>query len=86
MAAFIATPIGAAIAAIYASYQALSFSIREVNARIQENEELFYKYQRAMSAADAWNAAYTNTIDRMGESIVNTTSKFKIFWTKLKSI
>lgn len=84
MAAFIATPIGAAIAAIYASYQALSFSIREVNARIQENEELFYKYQRAMSAADAWNAAYTNTIDRMGESIVNTTSKFKIFWTKLK--
>lgn len=84
MAAFIATPIGAAIAAIYASYQALSFSIREVNARIQENEELFYKYQRAMSAVDAWNAAYTNTIDRMGESIVNTTSKFKIFWTKLK--
>lgn len=84
MAAFIATPIGAAIAAIYASYQALSFSIREVNARIQENEELFYKYQRAMSAADAWNAAYTNTIDRMGESIINTTSKFKIFWTKLK--
>lgn len=84
MAAFIATPIGAVIAVIYASYQALSFSIREVNARIQENEELFYKHQRAMSAADAWNAAYTNTIDRMGESIVNATSKFKIFWTKFK--
>lgn len=84
MAAFIATPIGAAIAAIYASYQALSFSIREVNARIQENEELFYKNQRAMSAADAWNAAYTNSVDRMGEVMVETTSKFKTFWTQLK--
>lgn len=84
MAAFIATPIGAAIAAIYASYQALSFSIREVNARIQENEELFYKNQRAMSAADAWNAAYTNSVDRMGEAMVETTSKFKTFWTQLK--
>ena len=84
MAAFIATPIGAAIAAIYASYQALSFSIREVNARIQENEELFYKNQRAMSAADAWNAAYTNSVDRMGEEMVETTSKFKTFWTQLK--
>lgn len=84
MAAFIATPIGAAIAAIYASYQALSFSIREVNARIQENEGLFYKNQRAMSAADAWNAAYTNSVDRMGEAMVETTSKFKTFWTQLK--
>lgn len=84
MAAFIATPIGAAIAAIYACYQALSFSIREVNARIQENEELFYKNQRAMSAADAWNAAYTNSVDRMGEAMVETTSKFKTFWTQLK--
>ena len=84
MAAFIATPIGAAIAAIYASYQALSFSIREVNARTQENEELFYKNQRAMSAADAWNAAYTNSVDRMGEVMVETTSKFKTFWTQLK--
>lgn len=84
MAAFIATPIGAAIAAIYASYQALSFSIREVNARIQENEELFYKYQRAMSAADAWNAAYTNSVDRMSEAMVETISKFEIFRTKLK--
>lgn len=84
MAAFIATPIGAVIAAIYASYQALSFSIREVNARIQENEELFYKNQRAMSAADAWNAAYTNSVDRMGEAMVETTSKFKTFWTQLK--
>lgn len=84
MATFIATPIGAAIAAIYASYQALSFSIREVNARIQENEELFYKNQRAMSAADAWNAAYTNSVDRMGEKMVETTSKFKTFWTQLK--
>lgn len=84
MAAFIATPIGAAIAAIYASYQALSFSIREVNARIQESEELFYKNQRAMSAADAWNAAYTNSVDRMGEVMVETTSKFKTFWTQLK--
>lgn len=84
MAAFIATPIGAAIAAIYASYQALSFSIREVNARIQENEELFYKNQRAMSAADAWNAAYTNSVDRMGEAMVETTSKFKTRWTQLK--
>lgn len=84
MAAFIATPIGVAIAAIYASYQALSFSIREVNARIQENEELFYKNQRAMSAADAWNAAYTNSVDRMGEAMVETTSKFKTFWTQLK--
>lgn len=84
MAAFIATPIGAAIAAIYASYQALSFSIREVNARIQENEELSYKNQRAMSAADAWNAAYTNSVDRMGEAMVETTSKFKTFWTQLK--
>lgn len=84
MAAFIATPIGAAIAAIYASYQALSFPIREVNARIQENEELFYKNQRAMSAADAWNAAYTNSVDRMGEVMVETTSKFKTFWTQLK--
>lgn len=84
MAAFIATPIGAAIAAIYASYQALTFSIREVNARIQENEELFYKNQRAMSAADAWNAAYTNSVDRMGEVMVETTSKFKTFWTQLK--
>lgn len=84
MAAFIATPIGAAIAAFYASYQALSFSIREVNARIQENEELFYKNQRAMSAADAWNAAYTNSVDRMGEVMVETTSKFKTFWTQLK--
>lgn len=86
MAAFIATPIGAAIAAIYASYQALSFSIREVNARIQENEELFYKNQRAMSAADAWNAAYTNSVDRMGEAMVETTSKFKTFWTQLKTL
>lgn len=86
MAAFIATPVGAAIAAIYASYQALSFSIREVNARIQENEELFYKNQRAMSAADAWNAAYTNSVDRMGEAMVETTSKFKTFWTRLKII
>lgn len=86
MAAFIATPIGAAIAAIYASYQALSFSIREVNARIQENEELFYKNQRAMSAADAWNAAYTNSVDRMGEVMVETTSKFKTFWTQLKNL
>ena len=84
MAAFIATPIGAAIAAFCASYQALSFSIREVNARIQENEELFYKNQRAMSAADAWNAAYTNSVDRMGEVMVETTSKFKTFWTQLK--
>lgn len=84
MAAFIATPIGAAIAVIYASYQALSFSIREVNARIQENEELFYKNQRAMSAADAWNAAYANSVDRMGEAMVETTSKFKTFWTQLK--
>ncbi|WP_333593185.1 hypothetical protein [Alistipes putredinis] len=84
MAAFIATPIGAAIAAIYACYQALSFSIREVNARIQENEELFYKNQRAMSAADAWNAAYTNSVDRMGEAMAETTSKFKTFWTQLK--
>lgn len=84
MAAFIATPIGAAIAVIYASYQALSFSIREVNARIQENEELFYKNQRAMSAADAWNAAYTNSVDRMSEAMVETTSKFKTFWTQLK--
>lgn len=84
MAAFIATPIGAAIAAIYASYQALSFSIREVNARIQENEELFYKNQRTMSAADAWNAAYTNSLDRMGEAMVETTSKFKTRWTQLK--
>lgn len=84
MAAFIATPIGAAIAAIYASYQALSFSIREVNARIQENEGLFYKNQRAMSAADAWNAAYTNSVDRMGEAMVETTSKIKTFWTQLK--
>ena len=37
-----------------------------------------------MSAADAWNAAYTNSVDRMGEVMVETTSKFKTFWTQLK--
>lgn len=84
LAAFIATPVGAVIAAIYAGYQALSFSIKEMNARIQENEELFYKTQKAMTAAEAFNAAYTNTIDKMAESMVGATSTLKTFYAALK--
>lgn len=83
-AAFIATPIGATIAALYASYKWLSFQIGEVNDRIKENERLTYNQRAAMTGAEAWNAAYTNSIDRMAESMVNAQSKAKTFWTQLK--
>lgn len=83
-ASFIATPLGATIAAIYASYKWLSFQIGEVNDRIQENERLTYKQREALTAAEAWNAAYINSIDRMAESMVNAQSKTKTFWTMMK--
>lgn len=83
-AAFIATPLGATIAAVYASYKWLSFYIGEVNDRIQENERLTYKQRETLTAAEAWNAAYTNSIDRMAESMVNAQSKVKTFWTMMK--
>lgn len=83
-AAFIATPLGATIAAVYASYKWLSFYIGEVNDRIQENERLTYKQRETLTAAEAWNAAYTNSIDRMAESMVNAQSKVKTFWTIMK--
>lgn len=83
-AAFIATPLGATIAAVYASYKWLSFYIGEVNDRIQENERLTYKQRESLTAAEAWNAAYTNSIDRMAESMVNAQSKAKTFWTMMK--
>lgn len=83
-AAFIATPIGAALAAIYASYKLLSFQIGEVNDRIKENERLTYKQRESLTAAEAWNAAYTQTIDAMGESAIRTTSKLKTLWTQAK--
>lgn len=83
-ASFIATPLGATIAAIYASYKWLSFQIGEVNDRIQENERLIYKQREALTAAEAWNAAYINSIDRMAESMVNAQSKTKTFWTMMK--
>ena len=84
MAAFIATPIGAAIAAIYAAYKAASFSIGEVNARINENEELFYLNARAMTASEALVAAYTNSVDRMSESLISANAKMKTLWETLK--
>lgn len=83
-AAFIATPLGAAIAAIYASYKWLSFQIGEVNDRIKENERLTYKQRESLTAAEAWNAAYTQTIDAMGESAIRTTSRLKTLWTQAK--
>jgi hypothetical protein len=83
-AAFIATPLGATIAAIYASYKWMSFYLGEVNDRIQENERLTYKQRETLTAAEAWNAAYTNSIDRMAESMVNAQSKAKTFWTMMK--
>lgn len=83
-AAFIATPLGVTIAAIYASYKWMSFYLGEVNDRIQENERLTYKQRETLTAAEAWNAAYTNSIDRMAESMVNAQSKAKTFWTMMK--
>lgn len=83
-AAFIATPLGATIAAIYASYKWLSFQIEEVNDRIKENERLTYKQRESLTAAEAWNAAYTQTIDAMGESAIRTTSRLKTLWTQAK--
>ena len=83
-AAFIATPLGATIAAIYASYKWLSFQIGEVNDRIKENERLTYKQRESLTAAEAWNAAYTQTIDAMGESAIRTTSRLKTLWTQAK--
>lgn len=83
-AAFIATPLGATIAAIYASYKWMSFYLGEINDRIQENERLTYKQRETLTAAEAWNAAYTNSIDRMAESMVNAQSKAKTFWTMMK--
>lgn len=83
-AAFIATPLGMTIAAIYASYKWMSFYLGEVNDRIQENERLTYKQRETLTAAEAWNAAYTNSIDRMAESMVNAQSKAKTFWTMMK--
>ncbi len=83
-AAFIATPLGAAIAAIYASYKWLSFQIGEVNDRIKENERLTFQQRATMTAAEAWNAAYTQTIDAMGESAIRTTSRLKTLWTQAK--
>lgn len=83
-AAFIATPLGVTIAAIYASYKWMSFYLGEINDRIQENERLTYKQRETLTAAEAWNAAYTNSIDRMAESMVNAQSKAKTFWTMMK--
>ena len=83
-AAFIATPLGATIAAIYASYKWMPFYLGEINDRIQENERLTYKQRETLTAAEAWNAAYTNSIDRMAESMVNAQSKAKTFWTMMK--
>lgn len=83
-ASFIATPLGATIAAIYASYKWLSFQIGEVNDRIKENERLTYKQRESLTAAEAWNAAYTQTIDAMGESAIRTTSRLKTLWTQAK--
>ena len=83
-AAFIATPLGATIAAIYASYKWLSFQIGEVNDRIKENERLTYKQRESLTAAEAWNAAYTQTIDAMGESAIRTTSRLKTLWAQAK--
>lgn len=83
-AAFIATPLGVTIAAIYASYKWMSFYLGEVNDRIQENERLTYKQRETLTAAEAWNAAYTNSIDRMAELMVNAQSKAKTFWTMMK--
>lgn len=83
-AAFIATPLGVTIAAIYASYKWMSFYLGEVNDRIQGNERLTYKQRETLTAAEAWNAAYTNSIDRMAESMVNAQSKAKTFWTMMK--
>lgn len=83
-AAFIATPLGVTIAAIYASYKWMSFYLGEVNDRIQENERLTYKQRETLTAAEAWNAAYTNSIDRMAESMVNAQSKAKTFWAMMK--
>lgn len=83
-ASFIATPLGATIAAIYASYKWLSFQIEEVNDRIKENERLTYKQRESLTAAEAWNAAYTQTIDAMGESAIRTTSRLKTLWTQAK--
>ena len=83
-AAFIATPLGVTIAAIYASYKWMSFYLGEVNDRIQENERLTYKQRETLTAAEAWNAAYTHSIDRMAESMVNAQSKAKTFWTMMK--
>lgn len=83
-AAFIATPLGVTIAAIYASYKWMSFYLGEANDRIQKNERLTYKQRETLTAAEAWNAAYTNSIDRMAESMVNAQSKAKTFWTMMK--
>jgi len=83
-ASFIATPLGATIATIYASYKWLSFQIGEVNDRIKENERLTYKQRESLTAAEAWNAAYTQTIDAMGESAIRTTSRLKTLWTQAK--
>lgn len=83
-AAFIATPLGAAIAAIYASYKLLSFQLGEVNDRIKGNERLTFKQRETLTAAEAWNDAYTNSIDRMAESMVDAQSKAKTLWTQIK--
>lgn len=79
--AFIATPIGAAIAALYAAYKALSFAISETSNRINENERLMFKQKEMTTMAEAYNVAYTRSVDRQAESLMKFTSILKNLWT-----
>lgn len=83
--AFIATPLGAALAAVYAAYKALSFAINETNDRIKENERLFFKQKEAMTMAEAYNAAYTRSVDQQSEAMLEFNAKLKTAWTLIKN-
>lgn len=88
--AFIATPLGAMLAALYAAYKSVSFVISEVNDRLQGNERLYFKNKEAMTMVEAMNAAYTRSVDAQAESVVKLTAKLKTlangFWIFIKNL
>lgn len=83
-AAFIATPLGVALAALSAAYYLVSSRIREMNDRIKESEDLFYQNEKAQSYARAYMDAYTRAIDKQAVAWINAKGEAAEYWAKVK--